>query len=110
MGSAKGNPQCLRFPWGILIRRCRPGQSHWSPGPNWGPLFEPEIRKFSVSDFKIDGALGLDDDRLTAAVSHAGFGSAVSVGCTSALERIFKGDNSFERSIFFSEPFFCRED
>jgi hypothetical protein len=39
-----------------------------------------EIRKFSLGDFKIDGALGLDDDRLNAAVSIAGFGPAVGVG------------------------------
>jgi hypothetical protein len=27
-----------------------------------------------------------------------------------SFRRRFKGDNAFERSIFFSEPFFCRDD
>jgi hypothetical protein len=43
-----------------------------------------EIRKFSLGDFKIDGALGFDDDRLRTAALIAGFGPAVSAGCMSA--------------------------
>ena len=44
--------------------------------------------RFLESDFKKRGGFTPDDDRLNAAVSRAGFGPAVSVGCTSALERV----------------------
>src|ERR1700730_5749532 len=42
--------------------------------------------RFLESDFKKRGGFMPDDDRLNAAVSRAGFGPAVSVGCTSAAQ------------------------
>ena len=57
------------------------------PTPTTGPLLLKSPNS-PLIDFKIFGGFTPDDDRLNAAVSRAGFGSAVSFGCTSAFGRI----------------------
>jgi hypothetical protein len=51
------------------------------------PFWDLKSAKPAESDSKIFEALTPDDDRLNAAVSHAGIGPTVGVGCTSAVER-----------------------
>jgi hypothetical protein len=53
-----------------------------------GPPFLLNSAKLRESDFKKSAALAAADDRLKDAVSHAGLGPAVSVGCTSAFEHV----------------------
>jgi hypothetical protein len=71
-----------------FLREAAASANGHRPASKLGPLSGPEIPRFPGSDFKKRGGFTPDDDRLNAAVSRAGFGPAVSVGCTSALERV----------------------
>ena len=71
-----------------ILREAAASANRHRPASKLGPLSGPEIPRFLESDFKKRGGFTPDDDRLNAAVSRAGFGPAVSVGCTSALERV----------------------
>jgi hypothetical protein len=51
------------------------------------PLCGPEIPKIPSQRFQKLGGFTPDDDRLNAAVSRAGIGPTVGVGCTSAVAR-----------------------
>src|SRR5258706_4818981 len=68
-----------------ILREAAASANRHRPASKLGPLSGPDIPRFLESDFKKRGGFTPDDDRPTAAVSRAGFGPAVSVGCTSAL-------------------------
>ena len=69
-----------------ILREAVASANRHRPASKLGPFRGLKSPRFLESDFKKRGGFTPNDDWLNAAVSRAGFGPAVSVGCTSALE------------------------